>query len=295
MDRDLGPRRQQLKTWIALSALVCSFAFAYWPVFQRWWHEWMRPGGYYSHGPLVAAIALWLAYARGRESFLASPQRGDAQRRVPFPALLGGALLGFGLLLYVVSLWVESDLVASYSIFPLVVGAFAIVTGRHASRSMLWPLGLLAFAIPLPGFVCDELTFPLQDISARMAGAGLWALGQHPQAYGTHLVLPHFEMQVTTQCSGMKTALGLLSLAAIALLVIRAPAWKKLLLFVGAVPVALVVNAARLILVGLAGNLWGDQMGEVFHRWAAFAVLAVAFLCAAVLARTWRLAWKRAA
>jgi len=299
-----GPRAQGVKArlarhaygGLALLALVCSFAFAYWPVFRHWWHEWMRAGGYYSHGPLVAAVALWLAYTRGRDSLLESPQPSDAQRRARFPALVGGALLLSGLLLYVISLRVESDLVASYSIFPVVAGIFAVITGRPAGRSMLLPLGLLVFAIPLPGFVCDELTFPFQDISTRMAGAGLWALGQHPQAYGTYLVMPHFEMQVTTQCSGMKTALGLLSLAAIALLLIRRPAWQKLLLFVVAVPAGLLLNAARLTLVGLAGNLWGEQVGEVFHNWAAFAVLAAALLCAAALVRTWRAtAWKRAA
>ena len=129
---------------------------------------------------------------------------------------------------------------------------------------MLFPIGFLIFMIPLP-FIAS-LAVPLQSVSAHWSAAGAQASGIPVTRTGAEIYLPGAAFTIGLPCSGMNTLISLLALAALLLYLLKAPLYKKVIIFILAFPIAIIANILRIVLLLVIAHLWGsDAAMSFFH------------------------------
>jgi exosortase len=96
---------------------------------------------------------------------------------------------------------------------------------------------------------------------------------------GNIIMFPATTLEVADACSGIRSLISLLALAvALAFFLPIAP-WKRWVLVGGAIPIAIVTNASRVIVTGFLAQYWGARAAEgFFHEFAGLAVFGLAML-----------------
>lgn len=204
----------------------------------------------YSHTllmPFVAGYFVWLARAD-----LPAPGRGAF-----VPALLLAGLAG-GLIVSSLGLvgsrgWsVEDRLAARVGAYVLLLAAagFALV-GPRGVRAVVFPLGLLLFAFPMPTALTKGIEVVLQHGSAEVAHL-LFNLSGTPN-FRTDLLfeLPRISLMVAPECSGIHSSLALFITSLVAGKLFLRASWRRVLLALMVLPLALIRNGFRILTIGL--------------------------------------------
>ena len=91
-----------------------------------------------------------------------------------------------------------------------------------------------------------------------------------------------YKLQVAEACSGLRYLFPILSFSYLFAILYRGPLWHKAVLLLAAVPLAVVMNAVRIGVIGVLVHHYGIEQAEgfmhVFQGWAVFGV------CVAILA-----------
>jgi exosortase len=215
----------------------------YWSAVTGMYYQWTHDGDM-GHGlvvPFVAAWAAWRERARWLGTKPAPTWWGFAV--LIFAAVLGYlATIGAGLFLNSVALWIA------------LIGVVLVIGGIPWARGLAFPLLLLLFALPKLAVVYNQITLPLQLLASRMAAATLAGVGIHVVREGNILVLNAFRISVAEACNGVRYLLSLAFLAVIFAYFFDSKPWMRVVLGLATVPIAILANALRVALVGLAGN-----------------------------------------
>ena len=265
-----------LVTAIAFAAL---FGGAFVSLLRDWWSN---PEA--GHGLLLGPVSLWLFW-RHRQA-----------ERTPAMAI------GIVLLVGAVALRVGGGMAAEqYTIrFGMVAAAAGLTVsflGLRQLRAWWLPFALLVLSIPLPELILSSLALPLQ-FKASELGASLLEARHVPVALtGNVIRIPGHELFVTEACSGLRSLTALLSLALLLGGVTFHYATSRLLLIAVAIPIAIVVNGARIFVTGFTVHFIGAEAGTgLFHAtegWAMFVVAFIALWILVALGRKAEGAWRR--
>ena len=114
----------------------------------------------YAHGPIILLVVAWLAWR----------QRAALAASTPAPAL-GVAVLLPGLALYVVGRAFGIAAFEAASQLPVAAGLVLMAGGVPALRNLAFPIALLLFVIPIPGFLLDLATTPLKTVVSAAVAA----------------------------------------------------------------------------------------------------------------------------
>jgi exosortase B len=254
------------RPWLALAAgLALLYVPTYVDLARGLWRD-----DAYAHGPIVLAVFAWLVW-RGRAALL-----DDSGERAP---VLGGMLVAFGLLLYVLGRSQALTLFEVASHLPVIVGTLLAMRGPAAVRRFAFPLFFLFFLIPLPGFILDTLTTPLKNVVSILVEQLLQVIGYPVERAGVVLRVGEYEMLVADACSGLNS---LYSLFALGLLYVHLTGpsgrarWIVMLLAI--FPIAVIANIFRVMTLVLVTYHFSPEvaMGWV-HDVAGMAVFVVAF------------------
>src|SRR5439155_17532643 len=91
--------------------------------------------------------------------------------------------------------------------------------------------------------------------------------------------------EVTPQCSGFQSAISLLAIGALVVALLPMTARRKALVLGAAVPLALVLNVARILAVVGIGLRWGADAAEgFFHQWSSAAIFLLETLALLAIA-----------
>jgi exosortase len=133
-----------------------------------------------------------------------------------------------------------------------------------------WPAILfLVFMLPLPNSLNGLIALPLQRIAATGSRAllqlgGFWVVQQ-----GNILPLETpfgvRPLDVALACSGLKMLMTLAATVTATILLLPLAAWKRVVLLLSAVPIALVSNMARIVTTGFC---YYYIEGEAGQHWA---------------------------
>ena len=255
--------------WATLVATLAVF-YAGVPLFSLYhvtvmgwaWSAW-NPETHYEHGPLVPVIALglvWFAWPRLRAL------RAE-------PANLGMVPLGFGVLLYVLGARTLQPRICLFGLPFVLLGVGLYLYGRRAARLVLFPLVCLFFMIPVPGV--DQATVRLQLFAAKAAQLICSLIGLKLAAVGTSLTASdgEFSFEIAEGCSGINSLMAITLMTAVFAHLTQDRLWKKLLLFAGSIPVAIVGNIARLVSIMVVAKVFGQRVaGGWFHDSSAYLI-----------------------
>ena len=197
----------------------------------------------YSYTIVIPAISLAFVYWKRREIF--SELRFGTVHAVLL--LLAGAVL-FGLhLYYTPALDPLNGLSLSIlSFVALLIGSFALCYGSRAVRAAAFPLLLLLLMIPIPTFAIDRIIGALQNWSADWTAILYQAFGVPVHRIGLVFDLPGVSIRVAEECSGIRSTLALFITVLLAAQFSLKSGWRKLILCILVVPIAIAKNSIRI-------------------------------------------------
>lgn len=240
--------------------------------------------------PAVPFLAAFLVYRR-REEIRSMPLKG---KLVPGLALL---LLGLGC--YWVGYRADTIYPGFLSVHLVLAGMVVTLCGWRWMAALAFPCAFLFFTwptIPLE----DWVAFPLRMMTADLSANLLHLLGVDVVREGTGLYSAPdvarglaagklFKLDVEVPCSGIRSLSALLMISALyGYLTLRRPL-ARFVLFLSAVPMAVVGNIVRMASLAL-GSIWlgsdvavgrvvdGVQEISFYHEMAGYSVFAVALL-----------------
>ena len=252
--------------------LVAVLIALYAPVLKILVRQWYNDADY-SHGFLVPLMSLYLIWQR-REKL-----SQIARRPSPWGMLV--VLLSVGLL-FLGSLGAELFL-TRISMLGTICGLVLYFCGAPLLRGMAFPLVFLLFAIPIPVLIYNEIVFPLQFVASKFATSTLETINLFPiMREGNVLILPNMRLEVVEACSGIRSLMSLLALAAGYGYLAERSTVVRWLLFLAMVPLAIISNGTRVMITALMANYIGARAAEGFMHefsgWVIFVVATALFL-----------------
>jgi exosortase len=224
-----------------------------------------------AHGPIVLATGIWLVLQLRRE-FVPLIKPGNL--------LLAMALLIPLLALYVlarITTTLELEGIALY--FALVVVAYAYC-GSRVMRLLWFPTLYFIFLFPPPDSLVATLTQPLKLNISRAAVALLDTFGMTIARKGVIIQVDQYDILVAAACAGLNSIISLSAIGLFYIYVRHNANWRyALLLMVAIVPVAILANFVRVLLLILITAFMGDAWAQGFlHGFAGMVMFAVALL-----------------
>ena len=251
-----------------LTTLGASFLVLYWPVLSRLARDWAQDDNY-SHGFFIIPLALYFVWDR-RARLSAAP---------PAPAWFGLVVVLVGLALLLAGLLGAELFLTRVSMIVVVAGAVLFLAGWQPLRVLAFPLAFLLLMIPIPAILFNQVAFPLQLFASQVGQAALSAAGIPVLREGNVIVLAHTTLEVAEACSGIRSLISLLTLGLTYGYFIDPRFAVRALVAAAAVPIAIVVNGARVAGTGMAAHYYGADAAEgFFHTFSGWIVFIVAFV-----------------
>ena len=232
------------------------------------WQVWSHNDNY-SHGPLVPVVAVVLACLR-RDRLAAAAHRPDAR---------GLAVVALACALQVVGVRGDVFTFQGWSIPLMVAGLSLTFFGVEVTRVLAFPIGYLVFMLTFPPFVISTLSQGLKEITVRLAIAAAETLGVLVRRNGMVLYLTGGELRVENPCSGLRSLIALLATGAVFAWLQPGGGWRRPVLLLAAIPMAVIANAVRLTAILLVAHYDGVAKATgPFHDATGWVVFAVALL-----------------
>jgi exosortase len=178
-----------------------------------------------------------------------------------------------------------------------ITGILLSYCGLVAIRLLAFPLGLLIMMVPIPGIAYKQITFPLQLLASQIAERSLEVLGYMVLREGNVLELAGQTLSVVEACSGIRSLLSLTFFTLIYGYLFEPESWKRWLLLLATVPVAVLANAIRIVVTGIIGEYDQALAQGAYHTasgWILF-MLAIAMLVGIHYIAGWFSQWRRPA
>ncbi len=253
-----------------LAAVLALYLF--WPTFSWMAYEFGLPRNDLSHGWIVPFFSAFVVWMRRRELW-----RGFVEGR---PDWRGMVAVFFGVALF----WLGSrggqmrfcQIALLFQIWAIPFALF----GVRVARLMVFPAAFMAFTVPM-GFL-DFFTVRLRLLTAAVASLVLNGLGIPVVRDGTgmhSLAGAGFSLDVADPCSGLRSLFAMTALtAAYSFLNLRGR-FRQWVLFLLAVPLAVVGNAVRIFSIAVVALLFGaDAATGFYHDYSGYVVFLVAVL-----------------
>ena len=239
--------------FLLIAALLAGlYAPSLWWMVDRWW----AADSYYSHGPLVPFVSGWLLWSR----------RKTLSKLPLVPSRWGWGWLAMGLLLQIASAFGRIYFTSAISFFFVAVGIVLLLGGRPLLAQVWFPVAFLLFMVPLPLSSIAALSLKMKLWAASVSSRILWAVGVPNLQQGSFLRLPHATVVVEDLCSGLRSLISLIALGFLCAYLMRSSWWKRGVLLLTAVPVAMGANVFRITVVSLVSELYGTQIASgTFH------------------------------
>ena len=216
----------------------------------------------YTHAYFILPISLLLMWGKRKELHAS----GDSPQKAGTVPISGWVVFGVGILAYMYSS-VNNFMFLEATSFVLVMwGIFKLRLTKESFAKVLFPLAYLVFLIPPPSIVIDSITFPLKKIASIGSYWVLVFFKLPVELYGVILKVGDHELFIADACSGFRSIVTLLALGAVYVYFQSTSAFKKWMIFLSVVPIAIVANISRICLTGLISYKLGLELAEGFFH-----------------------------
>lgn len=245
-----APRSQRIAMGTATVLLVAVYAPTVAWLFDRWtmsvWHH--------AHGLLIPPVVAWFVYQELR-----------GLSHLP----LGASAWGFGLVipalaLHALDAGMHTQLLSAVSLVLLLPGLSLLVLGKKRTRAIVLPLAFLAFALPIPLGLTEQIHWQLRQLATAGTSAVIPLFGIPLFVEGTTLYIPQGVLQVADACSGFSTLYAAVAVACLTAYSSRTAAWRRIVVVLSAVPLAIAANLLRVITLVLLVVWKGEAILDTF-------------------------------
>jgi exosortase len=251
-----------LSTYAAIALGVCivgAFARTLVGIGGSWFDE---PSNM-EHGPFVPIIVAYMVWLK-REQLRLLPKR---------PSPWGIAIVAAAGALSVLSAAAQWTWVSRMAFLASFVGCIVALYGFRIVRELVYPLCTLMLMIALPTFVIERITIELQLLASRLGEISLELFGFSVLREGNVLEMVGEKLAVAEACSGIRSLMALIFLAAVYNYFFVPRNAVRLVIFGAVVPVAILCNAGRILATGVVGQYNRELAHGMLH--ATFGYLSL--------------------
>jgi exosortase len=253
---------------------------------------WLRSRwfGDYAYGMFLPFASLFALWHRRRE-IAAAPRRADWR---------GLAVILLALFLHWIGVLAQQPRISVAGLILLLWGLPFYLYGYGVARWLLFPCGYLFLSIPL-NFI-DSMTAPLRLFATAAAAGIVNGFGLEVQRIGSGLFSGAgnpFALNVAPECSGLRSLLAMTALMGFYAWFTQKTLVKKWALFLCCIPVAIIANIARVVLVVIVAAVWGQDVAiGLWHDYSGYPIFLISIVLMLTLDRLfnmdYRTLWKKA-
>lgn len=249
-----------------LAALVLLLMYFLYPAYPTtpgrtlagWTWDACNPKSGYLHGrfvPVAVMVMLWMAWQKEKEQVIR-------------PSYWGLVPLGVGLLLYLISIRTIQPRLALIGAPLVVVGLSYFYFGWRISKSVLFPAFFLWFSIHVPGLEA-ALTGRLQTLITKSCYEMGLMMGMNLTSSGSEISVKGTDLEIAEGCSGIRSLMALVMIAAVYANYTQKTLWKKAVLFLSSIPLAIIGNFLRIFTILLLAHFgFGEFAKQTYHDWS---------------------------
>lgn len=205
----------------------------------------------------------------------------------------GLAMTLFGFFVYWVGYRADNIFIA-YASFQILTGGLILwLLGWTWAKALFIPWAFMVFLFPLT-FLDNLIAFPLRMVMSEASVHVLNILGIGCIKSGTAILSApdslaglragaRFSVDVADPCSGIRSLFALMMVSALYGYFTQKGVWRKAVLFLSSIPLAIAGNLARIIMLTLGTIAMGPEVAigtlekpTFFHMMAGYVVFAVA-------------------
>ncbi|MEW5925025.1 MAG: exosortase/archaeosortase family protein [Candidatus Zixiibacteriota bacterium] len=264
MTDNTQPAARQNLFYFLLGLLVLIYIPALIDLVRDWYHD-----ANYSHGFLVPLISFYLIWKN----------RAELSKIEARPNRFGLAVIIIGIILFILGNGASEYFTVRFSLVVTLFGIILYHLGSEFIRKSWFAVLFLVFMIPIPYVVYFSATFPMQLLASKVSSVLLNIIGMPVVRQGNIIHLPNQALEVAEACSGMRSLVSLMALGAIYAYLSQKRLSAKIILFVSAVPIAVISNVFRVFLTSIfvyTTDLTVTE--EPFHSIMGAMVFVVAFI-----------------
>jgi len=247
--------------------LICSIyaSSLHWLVIN----DWEREG--YSYCYLIPFVVIYLLWLRWNE-FRAVESK---------PSWLGLFFLLPGLFFFWLGELGGEFLTLYVSMWLVLIGLCWMHFGWRKLKVIGFSLFFILTMFPLPAFLNTKIMLQLRLISSKIGVTIIQLYGMPAHREGNIIDLGFTQLQVVEACSGLHSLISLMVLGLLMVYFFQAHIWKRAVLFISAVPLAIFTNSMRIALTSILYKAWGPAVAEGFFH--GFSGLLIFIFCIPVL------------
>jgi len=224
-----------------------------------------------AHGPIMLATGIWLI---GQKLGEAAPFVRPGRKIISIPALF--ALLA----VYVVARVTDTLELEGFAMYLTLVACAYAYCGGHTLRLLWFPILYLTFVFPPPDSLLALLTQPLKIEISRIAVGLLDVLGYPVARTGVIIQVAQYDVLVAAACAGLNSIISLSAIGLFYVYVRHNANWRyALLLMLVILPMAILANFVRVLMIILMTYYFGDAVAQGFlHEFAGLTMFVFALL-----------------
>ncbi|MGP8259009.1 MAG: exosortase [Acidobacteriaceae bacterium] len=235
----------------------------------------------FSHGfliPFFAAFLLW-------------DKRHELRRTAIAPSWAGLWLVVLGLFTLLLGIFGADLFLQRISFVLLAAGLVWTLLGSAMLHQVKFVLFILLLAIPLPTILYNQITFPLQIVASKLASTLLPMAGVPVLREGNVIQLPSMKLEVAEACSGIRSLMSLFTVAVIYGYFLERGNWRRVVMALSSIPIAVAANGTRIFGTGLCVQYWDpDKAMGFFHEFSGWLMFLVSLACLYLVHLAMRLA-----
>lgn len=214
----------------------------------------------FEHGPLFPLIIAGLLFHRFKDL-----------KSHAGPGDIKGLLAVFvGVLMYAAAYRTFQPRVAVAAIPVFLWGSAWYLWGYELAKRLVLPFFFFWLAIPVPAF--QQATTEMQIFATKMAHHGSALFGVETIVHGTEISSPDGKwepLEIAKGCSGIRSLMALFMISGAWACATDMALWKRAVLFLSAVPLAVLGNSLRVISIFVIGEYGdADWARNTWHDWS---------------------------
>jgi exosortase len=232
-------------------------------------NRWDGSGGDLSHCWLIPLISLGVVIWRRKEFAKAEIK----------PCYWGLPLIILCLIFHWVGFRAQLTRVSLLTIIGLLWSVPLFLYGKEVAKLLVFPCAYLILSIPLS--FMNQITFPLRIFASTCSvgmlnGIGIAAVQQGTMIYSN--AGEGFNFNVADPCSGLRSILAMVAIAAAYGNLTQKKQWKKWAVFCLALPMAIIGNISRILIIAVMAQWKGQEVASFIHDYSDFIIFPVAVL-----------------
>lgn len=241
--------------WLVAALLVVL----YMPTGLWLWDRWTLSVWHNAHGFLIFLVIIYLVSKELRRL-----------KDLPVSSSAWGFLILVpALVLHALDAGMHTQILSAIALVLTLPGLALLFLGVPRTRAIGFPLVFMFFTLPIPLVMTEHFHLMLRKIATLGTAYVVPKLGVPLYVEGTTLYTPRGVLQVADACSGFSTLYAAVAVAC--LVAYTCPdKWRRVIVLLAAVPLAIGANIIRVILlvllvqwqgVGILGTSWHTTSG----------------------------------